>query len=569
MSFKDNKSKSSSSLYNNNGNDLYEQIEFFNEINNQQSQQTISNFTGNGYLVSFSIKSNCDNKEIGDSSDLNEYKKNFNFNNISEKSSNSSEKEKHIFKEQDSSKKITQNLKKKRLLSPKSKNNSGELNDNYINENNKNETKRKTLFQVEKMNKPKATNDLNENQIIIDILEEDKKTPDEIKSLIAEILSKSKNIPKDMKEELKKIWYELLEKNFTNNTILEMYNNPEKYKNTYSSPKEVSYSLLYDTICMLKGQNIRKKNKKKKFKIGDSLSLLIVVIIKFRDRKEKKDIKLKEKKIKKESAKINNVFINGNICNVSEEETLKVDLNKEFNNNICANNINNINNENLNINNSKTKDSTNANNLEENEKEIRSDNLFQKVIKIPKKKFLEEFLKISGVAIKENKYEKIKITKKSYLKHMNSDFTDKVKNIYGENYMNNIKNSDKIALNLMKKKEIDFLKDITKEDSFYKKDREKQRNYFKNLKCKNMAVKILNTRNLNDLILINKYITKEKGQYMKIKKREEFEKVIQTFVDKNFSLKLIKEETYINKREDKLEKIVEDIKKEVEQNKDK
>ena len=143
---------------------------------------------------------------------------------------------------------------------------------------------------------------------------------------------------------------------------------------------------------------------------------------------------------------------------------------------------------------------------------------------------------------------------------MDSDCTDIVNNIYGENYMNNIKNSDKIALNLSQKKKIDFLKDIKKEDSFYENDREKQRNYFKNLKCKNMAVKILNTRNLNDLILINKYITKEKGQYMKIKKREEFEKVIQTFVDKNFSLKLIKEETYIKKREDKLEKIVEDIK---------
>ena len=569
MNSKDNKSKFSLSSYNNNGNESDEQIDLFNEKNKQKSQQTFSNFNDNGYFDNLSIKSNCGNEEIGDSPDLNDYKKNFNYNNNSEKSSISSENLNYYFKETDSQIKIAQNLKKKRIHSPKSKNNSEKLNDNYINENNKNEPKRELVFQVKIMNKSKATNDLNENQIIIDILEEDKKTPDEIKSLIAESLSKNKNIPKDMKEEIKTIWYEILENNFTNNIILEMYNNPEKYKNTYSSPEEASYSLLYEEICALKAQNIRKNNKKKKFKIGDSISLLIVVIIKFRDRKEKKNIKLKEKKIKKESAKINNVFINGNICNVSEEETLKVDLNKEFNNNICANNINNINNENLNINNSKTKDSTNVNNLEENEKEIRADNLFQKVIKIPKKKFLEEFLKNSKVAIKENKYEKIKITKKSYLKYMDSDCTDIVKNIYGENYMNNIKNSDKIALNLSQKKKIDFLKDIKKEDSFYENDREKQRNYFKNLICKNMAVKILNTRNLNDLILINKYITKEKGQYMKIKKREEFEKVIQTFVDKNFSLKLIKEETYINKREDKLEKIVEDIKKEVEQNKDK
>ena len=563
MNFKDNKSESSSSLYNNNGNKLHEQIESFNEINNQKYQQTNSNMKD--YLDGLSIKSNCDNKEIGDSSCLNECEINFNLNNISEKSSNSSEKEKHIFKERDSSKKITQNLKKKRLRSPKSKNNSGKLNDNYINENNKNETKRKLLFQVEKMNKPKATNDLNENQIIIDILEEDKKTPDEIKSLIAEILSKSKNIPKDMKEELKKIWYELLEKNFTNNTILEMYNNPEKYKNTYSSPKEVSYSLLYDAICMLKGQNIRKKNKKKKFKIGDSLSLLIEVIIKFRDRKEKKDIKLKKKKNKKEPAKINNAFINGNIGNVNEEEILNDDLNNEFNNNISENNINNTNNENPDINYSMTNNSTNANHLEENEKEIRPDNLFKVLINMLVNFFKEQFLKESKLAIKENKYEKIKINKKSILKDMNSDFTDIVKYISGDNYINLVKNLIKESLNLMKMKKIDFLKSVIEKDDFFKNDREEQRTYYKNFKCKKMAIKILDTRNLDGLIRINKYITKEKGKYMKIKKREEFVQEIKTFVDENFSLELIKEETYINNRKDELKKIAKALIKEVEE----
>ena len=52
---------------------------------------------------------------------------------------------------------------------------------------------------------------------------------------------------------------------------------------------------------------------------------------------------------------------------------------------------------------------------------------------------------------------------------------------------------------------------------------------------------------------------------MKIKKREEFVQEIKTFVDENFSLELIKEETYINNRKDELKKIAEALIKEVEE----
>ena len=157
--------------------------------------------------------------------------------------------------------------------------------------------------------------------------------------------------------------------------------------------------------------------------------------------------------------------------------------------------------------------------------------------------------------IKENKNKdkKLRINKKNSLKYFNSDFTELATKILGKNY---IKNEE--ALDLIKKRKIKFLKKIKKE--VLEKDKEEQRIYYKNLKCKDIAIHFLTTNNYDILKKLQKYIKDGDDKYIRIRNYEGFENVIKSYFDENISLELIKaEEKNIEVRFKKLNKIADDL----------
>ena len=75
-------------------------------------------------------------------------------------------------------------------------------------------------------------------------------------------------------------------------------------------------------------------------------------------------------------------------------------------------------------------------------------------------------------------------------------------------------------------------------ENFLNEKRKQLIDSYKNIKCKIKAIKILQTLDLDGLILLTKLITIEQQQYIKIKNSEVFEKAIKSKIDPDFNLDL-------------------------------
>ena len=75
-------------------------------------------------------------------------------------------------------------------------------------------------------------------------------------------------------------------------------------------------------------------------------------------------------------------------------------------------------------------------------------------------------------------------------------------------------------------------------ENFLNEKRKQLIDSYKNIKCKIKAIKILQTLDLDGLILLTKLITIEQQQYIKIKNSEVFEKTIKSKIDPDFNLDL-------------------------------
>ena len=93
-------------------------------------------------------------------------------------------------------------------------------------------------------------------------------------------------------------------------------------------------------------------------------------------------------------------------------------------------------------------------------------------------------------------------------------------------------------------------------ENYFEDFQNKLTNSYKNHKCKEMAIYIFNSLNLDGLILLTKLITIEKGQYIKIKNSKEFTNAIKFSPDLT-----VKEKKYIKKRVGLLKDITKDTPK--------
>ena len=244
-------------------------------------------------------------------------------------------------------------------------------------------------------------------------------------------------------------------------------------------------------------------------------------------RKEEKELKSKDNKIQSK-AFIELCDINNNIQNRNDENISNDYINNNFDENI---NINNINEEELAGNNTKTKCTTNS---EEIEKVNRKDNLFNVFKTMIKKNHEIESDSIDDII-------------KDLYKKKNEKF-----NLEHKDLLNWIKIKDFLT------KEIKL--EEKNEENIFKQDEEEQKKYYKNLKCKNEAVQILISLNLDGLIILQKLVTVEKKKYIKIKNSEEFERIIKEKVNPYFSLNLTyNEKNDISGRKNQLIKIAKKI----------
>ena len=220
---------------------------------------------------------------------------------------------------------------------------------------------------------------------------------------------------------------------------------------------------------------------------------------------------------------------------------------------------------------------TNNQTFEEIQKANRSDNLFN----IVKTKIIYSFVddfneKNANYKLpkmfnlkKQDKMTKIdmKINKQINLDFLNDNFekyVEESKNLIKNknNEKENLTESDE-AIELIKKRKIDFLKEKLKEKgkSLFDDEKEQIKKY-QNSKCKNVADKFYQTKNFQGLLsLVNLAIIDDR-LYLRIKDAKEFEKVIKKLAGyDNFSLELTeKEKRGIEERIKKLVKIAEDPK---------
>ena len=315
------------------------------------------------------------------------------------------------------------------------------------------------------------------------------------------------------------------------NIIEKIYNNEKKYPKSKRLLLSTPYQYINEVLesCKI----YERGEEKKELRISPkSISKLIECLIFNLIRKEEKELKSKDNKIQSKGF-IDIPVFNNNIQN-RIEENMSIDyLNNNFDENI---NINNINEDVLAAHNTKTKCTTN---LEEIEKVNRKDNLFN----------------VFKTMIK-NEYKKNKKIK--------SDSIDEIiKDLYKKkNEKFNIENKDLLKLlNWIKKfltKEINS--EEKNEENIFKQDEEEQKKYYKNLKCKNEAVQILISLNLDGLIILQRLVTVEKKKYIKIKNSEEFERIIKEKVNPYFSLNLTyNEKNDISGRKNQLIKIAKKI----------
>ena len=296
--------------------------------------------------------------------------------------------------------------------------------------------------------------------------------------------------------------------------------------------------------------------------------------------KKEENAKEKQDKISKKKKQKNEEFdlINKNYNNQNIEEPL--DELKPISCNIQQNNKKVL----FNISNSVKEPSTayktnetNNQTFEEIQKANRSDNLFN----IVKTKIIYSFVddfneKNANYKLpkmfnlkKQDKMTKIdmKINKQINLDFLNDNFekyVEESKNLIKNqnNEKENLTESDE-AIELVKKRKIDFLKEKLKEKgkSLFDDEKEQIKKY-QNSKCKNVADKFYQTKNFQGLLsLVNLAIIDDR-LYLRIKDAKEFEKVIKKLAGyDNFSLQLTeKEKKGIEYRIKKLVEIAEDPK---------
>ena len=296
--------------------------------------------------------------------------------------------------------------------------------------------------------------------------------------------------------------------------------------------------------------------------------------------KKEENAKEKQDKISKKKKQKNEEFdlINKNNNNQNIEEPL--DELKPISCNIQQNNKKVL----FNISNSVKEPSTayktnetNNQTFEEIQKANRSDNLFN----IVKTKIIYSFVddfneKNANYKLpkmfnlkKQDKMTKIdmKINKQINLDFLNDNFekyVEESKNLIKNknNEKENLTESDE-AIELVKKRKIDFLKEKLKEKgkSLFDDEKEQIKKY-QNSKCKNVADKFYQTKNFQGLLsLVNLAIIDDR-LYLRIKDAKEFEKVIKKLAGyDNFSLELTeKEKKGIEYRIKKLVEIAEDPK---------
>lgn len=113
--------------------------------------------------------------------------------------------------------------------------------------------------------------------------------------------------------------------------------------------------------------------------------------------------------------------------------------------------------------------------------------------------------------------------------------------------------------NLKKTDKINWFKSLKNDNDFFENYKKEQRIKKQNLKCKKMAFQLLKT-NPDCFKKIEKYITREKNKYIKIRDREGFENIINSCSNENLSLKSNKgEEDDINNFVGKLKEIIDDL----------
>ena len=306
----------------------------------------------------------------------------------------------------------------------------------------------------------------------------------------------------------------------------------------------------------------------KLFKILDSFNK------KAENAKEKQDKISKKKKPKNEEFDLINK--NNNNQNIEEplDELKPISCNIQQNNKKVLFNISNS------VKEPSTAYKTNETNnqtFEEIQKANRSDNLFNivktKIIysfvddfneknanyKLPKMFNLKKQDKMTKIDIKINKQINLDFLNDNFEKYV-EESKNLIKN--KNNEKENLTESDE-AIELIKKRKIDFLKEKLKEKgkSLFDDEKEQIKKY-QNSKCKNVADKFYQTKNFQGLLsLVNLAIIDDR-LYLRIKDAKEFEKVIKKLAGyDNFSLELTeKEKQGIENRIKKLVKIAEDPK---------
>ena len=306
----------------------------------------------------------------------------------------------------------------------------------------------------------------------------------------------------------------------------------------------------------------------KLFKIIDSFNK------KAENAKEKQDKISKKKKPKNEEFDLINK--NNNNQNIEEplDELKPISCNIQQNNKKVLFNISNS------VKEPSTAYKTNETNnqtFEEIQKANRSDNLFNivktKIIysfvddfneknanyKLPKMFNLKKQDKMTKIDIKINKQINLDFLNDNFEKYV-EESKNLIKN--KNNEKENLTESDE-AIELIKKRKIDFLKEKLKEKgkSLFDDEKEQIKKY-QNSKCKNVADKFYQTKNFQGLLSLINLAVIDDRLYLRIKDAKEFEKVIKKLAGyDNFSLELTeKEKRGIEERIKKLVKIAEDPK---------
>ena len=466
---------------------------------------------------------------------------------------------KFVVKKKKSCKKENQLTNEKRNRS-NDKTISKKSNDNVINKKEKKEDKKEKEDKDFK-NKIEEINYLIENKIENKLLDTDKNIVTIIKYLIFFILLNFNSFIKICFNKSK--WKEIFEyyiqiNTFPKNqrkTILNTIEKVLKINKSYTKSYELLNSQPYQYMNYIINKYIKKRNETIIYQIRANYISKIKGLIKFAAKKNSNKNEVDEIKNSHCDFDIN---INNN--NITNNENKDEKLNDYLTNNcLNENNKRNINNGEKNRADS-TKNSTNE--TEEKEKKYRKDILSNRLKSMIKDEFFRNFYKLlpNLEEIIENENENQNIGKEVNAQidknFWDSDFTEIV------NKLNIDIKGNKQASQLINKNKINFLAEIMKDEKkkkeFFEKDRIEQKKHYKNLKYKNATIEILESLNLDGLIILIWLLTIEEGQYIKIKNSEEFESAIKSGPFQNYNFNLTaKEEKEIENRIAQIKSIAE------------